>query len=142
MEKLIFSVKKLSKDAVSPLPLQNLGYEIFSPSSFEIEPFSMGLVYTDLSLTYPAGYVGHFRTCPKTALFSGTQICGDLIVNELDENVCLVIYNFSEKKYKISKGDSLAILTLIKSLAPIMLCTNSSAESSSLTRAMKVLGNQ
>jgi dUTP pyrophosphatase len=116
----VLKIKKLNPDAKVPKrgSERAASYDISSVEEAEIPPKGKYLFSTGLSMAIPTGHYG--RVAPRSGLAVKHFI--DVGAGVIDEDyrgeLKVLLFNFGEEAYKVSKGDRIAQLILEKISTP------------------------
>ncbi|GAQ86968.1 dUTPase [Klebsormidium nitens] len=113
-------VKKLSEHAVLPTrgSQHAAGYDLSSAYEAVVPARGQALVKTDLSIAIPDGT--YARVAPRSGLANKHSIDVGAGVIDADYRgpVGVILFNFSDKDFKISAGDRIAQLILERIVTP------------------------
>ena len=119
-------IVKLTEHAFVPTKgsSQSAGFDLYSPYDYIIEPRGTILVLTDLQICVPEGTYG--RIAPRSSLaLKFIQVGGGVIDRDYTGNVGIILFNHSDKNFKITRGDRVAQLICEKIVNPdIQICTH------------------
>ena len=113
-------VKKISADATLPSRGSRYaaGYDLSSAVDIVVPARGKALVGTQLSISIPSGTYG--RIAPRSGLAAKHFI--DVGAGVIDEDyrgeVMVLLFNFSEKDFSVSRGDRVAQLILESIVTP------------------------
>ena len=108
----VLKFAKLSDNAYTPIKgtPRSAGYDLRSAYDCVIPPRGVGTVKTDLQIWLPQGTYG--RIAPRSGLICNHNI--DVRAGVVDEdytgNVCIVLFNYADEPYSVSRGDRVAQL--------------------------------
>jgi deoxyuridine 5'-triphosphate nucleotidohydrolase len=108
-------VKKLNKGAKCPTMGSKFsaGYDLYSTEDYELTLKEFKLFSTGISLEIPKGYYG--RIAPRSGLScKGIDVKAGVVDNDYRGEVKVLLHNFSNGPYKISKGDKIAQIIITK----------------------------
>ena len=109
---------KLNQDAIIPdyAHVGDAGMDLYSVEDIVIQPFTWQKVGTGLSMRLPKGTEGQVRSKSGIALKNGVFVLNS--PGTVDENyrgeICVILYNLSNKPYEIKKGQKIAQLVINK----------------------------
>lgn len=88
----------------------SVGFDLYSAQTISIAPASHAVVYTDLSFSFPPGCYG--RVAPRSGLAAKYMIDvgAGVIDPDFRGNVGVVLFNFSNNYFHVSRGDRIAQL--------------------------------
>lgn len=90
------------------------GYDIYSSESATVPAHGQALVSTDISIIVPLGTYGRVAPRSGLAVKHGISTGAGVIDADYRGEVKVVLFNHSEKDFKIEKGDRIAQLVLEK----------------------------
>ncbi|AFC40560.1 dUTPase [Goose adenovirus 4] len=107
----------------------SVGYDLYSAQNLTIEPHCHSVVFTDLSFKFPYGCYG--RIAPRSGLAAKFMIDvgAGVIDPDFRGNVGVVLFNFSDKRFHISRGDRIAQLICEKAVFPSIQIVDSLEDS-------------
>lgn len=92
------------------------GWDIKAAESTVILPREYKMISTSLKVAIPDGYYGHILPRSSLALTHGIMTMAGVIDSEYRDEVKVLLYNASDKPFKIEVGDRIAQLVVIKIL--------------------------
>ena len=106
-------IKKLSTNAYTPSKgsSKSAGYDLYSTCDIIVPQFGTAIIPTDLQVVkFPKNCYG--RIAARSGLASKYQIDigGGVIDRDYKGNIIIILYNHSDKNYKVTKGDRIAQL--------------------------------
>ncbi len=108
-------VKLLS--SLAKLPVRSTensaGYDLFASSSSTLNPWSRGVINTDITIQIPAGTYGRIAGRSGLAL-KGLTVAGGVIDGDYRGNIGIILYNLSDEEFRVNSGDRIAQLILEK----------------------------
>lgn len=103
---------KLTQNATTPTRGSNLaaGYDLYSATDASIPARGKACVPTDIQIALPDGCYG--RVAPRSGLAAKhfIDVGAGVIDQDYRGNVGVVMFNFSDKEFVVSKGDRIAQL--------------------------------
>ena len=119
----VLKFKKLTSNAKTPIRTSRYaaGFDLFSAEEKEIEARDQGVVQTDISVQLPKFTYG--RISPRSGLtvkFS-IDIGAGVVDQDYTGNLAVVIFNHSDKLFKVNKGDRIAQLIIQTICTPKLL---------------------
>ena len=115
-----FYVKKLSKNGIIPKRGSKLaaGYDLSSAYNYTIPKRGKKLCKTDIAMVIPSGYYG--RVAPRSGLTHkhGLDVGAGVIDADYRGNVGVILFNHTDKDFKVNAGDRIAQLILEKIVTP------------------------
>lgn len=109
-------IYKRSENATIPTRGSALaaGYDIYSSESSSVPAHGQALVSTDISIIVPLGTYGRVAPRSGLAVKHGISTGAGVIDADYRGEVKVVLFNHSDKDFKIEKGDRIAQLVLEK----------------------------
>lgn len=106
----------------------SVGFDLYSAQTLTIEPASHAIVFTDLSFKFPDGCYG--RIAPRSGLAAKYMIDvgAGVIDPDFRGNVGVVLFNFRNEPFHISRGDRIAQLICEKAEFPTLEIVDSLEE--------------
>jgi dUTPase len=113
---MLVKFKRLSENAVCPTlsNIRNPDWDIYSPATFEIAPFSTFYISLELTLTIPFGYCGRFQS--DNVNFD----CSGFVHEGINEYVHVLVCNKTPHPRKIDRGEKIAKLVFEKGVFAAM----------------------
>jgi dUTP pyrophosphatase len=107
-------VKRLSKDAILPQrsSTKAAGYDLSSAKNMIIPAKGKARIPTDLSFEFPEGVYGRIADRSGMAYKNHIAVAAGVIDADYTGPVGIVLFNHSDKDFKISTGDRVAQLIL------------------------------
>ena len=114
--------QKLSKSAISPHQATpgSVGYDLFTPIDFSLQPQEQKTVFTDLAVTPPKGYYAQLMSKSGLTVLYGLDVKAGVINPDYTGNIGVVLRNNSDKTVEHVAGEQIAQLLFIK-VATLML---------------------
>jgi deoxyuridine 5'-triphosphate nucleotidohydrolase len=109
----LLQVKRLSPIATLPTTAYDLaaGYDLYSPVTITIPPWSQVLIKTDIAIRVPTGTYG--RLAPRSGLaMKGIHIGGGVIDESYTGNVGVIMCNMSDTPFDVIQGSKICQLIL------------------------------
>ncbi|MCL5794753.1 MAG: dUTP diphosphatase [Patescibacteria group bacterium] len=136
----ILKVKKLNKFAQLPSYAHegDAGLDLTTIEAKTINPRERGIFKTGITLEIPRGYYGHI--CDKSGLAakSGITVLAGIIDAGYRGEVMVVLYNTSNTKVTLARGDKIAQI-LIKKISEVKI--KEIFDTSKTTRGKKGFGS-
>ena len=114
---MFFKIKKITKTAKIPLRKSNgaAGYDLFRDKNITIQKRSREIVPTGISVEIPKGFYGRIAPRSGNSLKYGIETGAGVIDSDYRGEIKVILYNHSDKDFKINSGDRIAqiILTCI-----------------------------
>jgi len=117
---MFFKIKKITKTAKVPLRKSKYaaGYDLFSDEKITISKRSRGLVSTGIVVEISEGYYGRIAPRSGNSLKYGIETGAGVIDSDYRGEVKVILYNHSDKDFKIFPGDRIAQLILTRIITP------------------------
>ena len=109
-------VKRLNENAILPTrgTPHSAGLDLYASHQAVIPAKGQAVVHTDISVAVPEGHYGRVAPRSGLALNHGLDIGGGVIDCDYRGEICLIMFNFSDKDYSVNYGDRLAQLVIEK----------------------------
>ena len=112
MESTPVEVKRLSPNATLPTSAtpNSAGLDLASAYDYVIAAKSKKIIKTDLTIKIPKGCYG--RIAPRSSLTLNyfIDVGAGVVDEDFSGNICIILFNFSNEDFYISKGDRVAQL--------------------------------
>ena len=112
MESTPVEVKRLSPNATLPTRAtpNSAGLDLASAYDYVIAAKSKKIIKTDLAIKIPKGCYG--RIAPRSSLTLNyfIDVGAGVVDEDFSGNICIILFNFSNEDFYISKGDRVAQL--------------------------------
>lgn len=132
----VLRFRRLSLAAIPPVRASPgaAGYDLCSAISRSIPPHSQSVVPTDLSFEFPPGCYG--RLAPRSGLAAKffIDVGAGVIDPDYRGNVGVVVFNFSDHSFNISRGDRICQLIVERHCTPELQETDELSETLRDTR--------
>ena len=114
-------LQKLTERAITPHTATpgSVGYDLFTPYDFEIQPQERKIIFTDLAVSAPEGY--YVQLMSKSGLTIELEVKAGVIDPDFMGNLGVVLKNNSNKYFKCTVGDPIAQLLFIKIATPTLV---------------------
>ena len=121
--------QKLSEKAISPSQATpgSVGYDLFTPVDFEIQPREQKTVFIDLAITPPEGYYAQLMSKSGLTVLYELEVKAGVIDPDFTGNIGVVLKNNSDQPIERLAGEQIAQLLFIKVATPILVQVNSLA---------------
>ena len=115
--------QKLSRKAISPRQATpgSVGYDIFTPIDFIIQPNEQKLIFTDLALTPPGGYYAQLMSKSGLMVTYKLEMKAGVIDPDYVGNIGVILKNHSNKVIECTKGEPIAQILFIKMATPSLV---------------------
>ena len=98
-----------------------MGYDIFTPIDFIIQPNEQKLIFTDLALTPPGGYYAQLMSKSGLMVTYKLEVKAGLIDPDYVGNIGVILKNHSNKVIECTKGEPIAQILFIKIATPSLV---------------------
>ena len=115
--------QKLSERAISPHQATpgSVGYDLFTPIDFVIQPRKQKTVFTDLAITPPEGYYVQLMSKSGLTVLYELEVKAGVIDPDFTGNISVVLKNNSDEPIERIAGEQIAQLLFIKVATPILV---------------------
>ena len=115
--------QKLSRKVISPRQATpgSVGYDIFTPIDFIIQPNQQKLIFTDLALAPPDGYYAQLMSKSGLMVTYELEVKAGVIDPNYIGNIGVVLKNHSNKVIERTKGEPIAQILFIKIATPSLV---------------------
>ena len=122
--------QKLSEKAISPYQATpgSVGYDLFTPVDFLIQPDEQKTVFIDLAFTPPEGYYAQLMSKLGLMVLYGLEVKAGVIDPDFTGNIGVVLKNNSDRPIEHVAGKQIAQLLFIKVATPILIQVTSLAK--------------
>ena len=122
--------QKLSEKAISPHQAtpESVGYDLFTPIDFLIQPTEQKTVFIDLAVMPPEGYYAQLMSKSGLTVLYELEVKAWVIDPDFTGNIGVVLKNNSEQPIRCVVGEQIAQLLFIKVATPILVQVTSLAE--------------
>jgi len=111
-EQVLLKFAKLTENATTPSRGSSLaaGYDLYSAYDYTVPSKGKAIVKTDIQIALPDGCYG--RVAPRSGLAAKhfIDVGAGVIDQDYRGNVGVVMFNFSDSDFAVSKGDRVAQL--------------------------------
>ena len=122
--------QKLSEKAISPhqaTPV-SVGYDLFTPINFKIQPKEQKTVFIDLAITPAEGYYAQLMSKSGLTVLYKLEVKAGVIDPDFTCNIGLVLKKNSDQPIECLAGEQIAQLLFIKEATPILIQATSLAK--------------
>ena len=114
------SFQKLSEKAISPHQATpgSVGYDLFTPIDFQIQPKEQKTVFTDLAIAPPEGYYAQLMSKSGLMVLYQLEVKAGVIDPDFTGNIGVVLKNNSDQPIERLAGEQIAQLLFIKVATP------------------------
>ena len=122
--------QRLSEKAISPHRATpgSVGYDLFTPINFQIQPKEQKTVFIDLAILPPEGYYAQLMSKSGLTVLYELEVKAGVIDPDFTGNVGVVLKNNSDQLIECLAGEQIAQLLFIKVATPILIQVNSLAK--------------
>ena len=122
--------QKLSEKAISPHQATpgSVGYDLFTPVDFQIQPKEQQTVFIDLAITPPEGYYAQLMSKSGLTVLYELEVKAGVINPDFTGNIGVVLKNNSDQPVECLAGEQIAQLLFIKVATPILVQPTSLAK--------------
>ena len=123
------SFQKLSEKAISPHQATPglVGYDLFTPIDFQIQPKEQKTVFTDLAIVPPEGYYTQLMSKSGLTVLYQLEVKAGVINPDFTGNIGVVLKNNSDQPIERLAGEQIAQLLFIKVATPTLVQVTSLA---------------
>ena len=122
--------QKLSEKAISPHQATpgSVGYDLFTPVDFLIQPNEQKIVFINLPVTPPEGYYAKLMSKLGLTVLYELEVKVGVIDPDFTGNIGVVLKNNSDQPIERVVGEQIAQLLFIKVATPILIQVTSLAK--------------
>ena len=122
--------QKLSEKAISPHQATpgSVGYDLFTPIDFLIQPKEQKTVFIDLAIMPPEGYYAQLMSKSGLMVLYELEVKAGVIDPDFTGNIGVVLKNNSDQPIERVVGEQIAQLLFIKVATPILIQVTSLAK--------------
>ena len=120
----------MSKKAISPHQATpgSVGYDLFTPVDFLIQPKEQKTIFIDLAITPPEGYYAQLMSKSGLTVLYGLEVRAGVIDPDFTGNIGVILKNNSGQPIKRVAGEQIAQLLFVKVATPTLIQVTSLAE--------------
>ena len=124
------SFQKLSEKAISPHQAtpESVGYDLFTPINFQIQPKEQKTVFTNLAIAPPEGYYTQLMSKSGLTVLYQLEMKAGVIDPDFTGNIGVVLKNNSDQPIECLAGEQIAQLLFIKVATPTLIQVTSLAK--------------
>ena len=117
------SFQRLSEKAISPEQATpgSVGYDLFTPVDFQIQPKEQKTVFTDLVITPPEGYYAQLMSKSGLTVLYELEVKAGVIDPDFTGNIGVVLKNNSDQPIERVVGEQIAQLLFVKVATPTLV---------------------
>ena len=105
-----------------------MGYDLFTPVDFLIQPNKQKIVFIDLAVTPPEGYYAQLMSKSGLTVLYKLEVKAGVIDPDFTGNIGVVLKNNSDLPIECVVGEQIAQLLFIKVAIPILVQVTSLAK--------------
>ena len=105
-----------------------MGYDLFTPINFKIQPKEQKTVFIDLAITPPEGYYAQLMSKSGLMVLYELEVKAGVIDPDFTGNIGVVLKNNSDQPIERLAGEQIAQLLFIKVATPILIQATSLAK--------------
>ena len=122
--------QKLSEKAVSPHRATpgSVGYDLFTPIDFQIQPKEQTTVFIDLAIVPPEGYYAQLMSKSGLTILYELEVKAGVIDPDFTGNIGVVLKNDSDHPIERLAGKQIAQLLFVKVATPTLIQVTSLAK--------------
>ena len=113
----------MSGKAISPHQAtpESVGYDLYTPIDFQIQPKEQKTVFTDLAITPPEGYYAQLMSKSGLMVLYQLEVRAGVIDPDFTGNIGVVLRNNSDQPIERLVGEQIAQLLFIKVATPTLV---------------------
>ena len=105
-----------------------MGYDLFTPIDFQIQPKEQKTVFTNLPVTPPEGYYAQLMSKSGLTVLYELVVEAGVIDPDFTGNIGVVLKNNSDQLIEHIAGEQIAQLLFIKVATPVLIQVTSLAK--------------
>ena len=105
-----------------------MGYDLFTPIDFKIQPKEQKTVFIDLAITPPEGYYAKLMSKSGLTVRYELEVKAEVINPDFTGNIGVVLKNNSDQPIEHLVGKQIAQLLFVKIATPILIQVTSLAK--------------
>ena len=105
-----------------------MGYDLFTPINFKIQPKEQKTVFIDLTITPPEGYYAELMSKSGLTVLYKLEVKAGVIDPDFTGNIGVVLKNNSDQPIECLVGEQIAQLLFIKVATPTLVQVTSLAK--------------
>ena len=106
----------------------SVGYDLYTPIDFQIQPKEQKTVFTDLAITPPKGYYAQLMFKSGLTVLYELEVKAGVIDPDFTGNIGVVLKNNSDRPSELLACEQIAQLLFIKVATPTLIQVTSLAE--------------
>ena len=104
-----------------------MGYDLFTPIDFQLQPKEQKTVFIDLAITPPEGYYAQLMSKSGLMVLYKLEVKAGVIDPDFTGNIGVVLKNNSDQLIERVAGEQIAQLLFIKVATPVLIQVTSLA---------------
>ena len=122
--------QRLSEKAINPHRATpgSVGYDLFTPIDFQIQPKEQKTVFIDLAIVPPEGYYAQLMSKSGLTVLYELEVKAGVIDPDFTGNIGVVLKNNSDQPIECLAGEQIAQLLFIKVATPMLIQVTSLAK--------------
>ena len=122
--------QKLSEKAINPRRATpgSVGYHLFTPIDFQIQPKEQKTIFIDLAIVPPEGYYAQLMSKSGLTVLYELEVKAGVIDPDFTSNIGVVLKNNSDQPVECLVGEQIAQLLFIKVAIPTLIQVTSLAK--------------
>ena len=105
-----------------------MGYDLFTPIDFQIQPKEQKTVFIDLAIAPPEGYYAQLMSKSGLTVLYELEVKAGVIDPDFTGNIGVVLKNNSDQPIECLVGEQIAQLLFIKVATPTLIQVTSLAK--------------
>ena len=105
-----------------------MGYDLFTPIDFQIQPKGQKTVFIDLAIVQPEGYYTQLMSKSGLTILYELEVKAGVIDPDFTGNIGVVLKNNSDQPIEHLAGEQIAQLLFIKVVTPPLIQVTSLAK--------------
>ena len=105
-----------------------MGYDLFTPIDFQLQPKEQKTVFIDLAITPPEGYYAQLMSKSGLTVLYKLEVKAGVIDPDFTGNIGVVLKNNSDQLIERVVGEQIAQLLFIKVATPVLIQVTSLAK--------------
>ena len=106
----------------------SVGYDLFTPIDFQIQPKEQKIVFIDLAIVPPEGYYAQLMSKSGLMVLYELEVKAGVIDPDFTGNIGVVLKNNSDQTIECLAGEQIAQLLFIKVATPTLIQVTSLAK--------------
>ena len=120
----------MTEKAISPHQATpgSVGYDLFTPVDFRIQPKEQKTIFIDLAITLPEGYYAQLMSKSGLTVLYKLEVKTGVTDPDFTGNIGVVLKNNSDQPIECATGEQIAQILFIKVATPILVQVTSLAK--------------